>query len=185
MARRTIAVLLMSTVLFAATNDWKQRLNLERLLQDPDALNALVIAYTSFDNKLALFIFGNGKIVTQPTVATTELVPTCTADISDQQVRTLVQLFIAKRFFDLPRKDFIMLNASQDDWALLHLHSISITDDEGTAGRTFGTGYFNGEKQALPENFAALRDALLQLRNSAFQGRDPNKPCRFEPRIKK
>ncbi len=185
MARRVVAILLMSTVLSAATNDWKERLNLERLLQDTQALDSLLIAYTSFDNKLSLYIFGNGKVVTQPTVASTELVPTCTADISDQQVRALIQQFVDKRFFDLPRKDFIMLDASQDDWASLHLHNISITDVEGTAGRTFGTGYFNGEKQVLPENFVALRNALIQLRDSAFQGRDPNKPCRFEPKIRR
>ena len=184
MLRKIAAVLLLTSCLFSADSHWKKRLDLERLLNDPQAMQSLVIAYTSYDNKLSLFIFGNGKIITQPTTANTDLVPTCSADITDEQVRSLVQLLIKKRFFDLPEREFMLLNASIDDWNKLELHTIRVADDEGVASRSFGTGWYKSERLSLPPDFADVRDALVQLRLSALPDAN-NKSCKFESQIQK
>ena len=183
MLRKVVAFLLLTSSLCAESH-WKKRLDLERLLNDPQAMQSLMIAYVSYDNKLSLFVFGNGRVVTQPTTATTDLVPTCSADISDEQIRSLVQLLIKKRFFDLPQEDFIMLNASVNDWAKIQVQTIRVMDDEGIASRSFGAGYYNGQKQSLPSDFSDIRVALEELRQTAFpKGRST--PCTFETQIKK
>lgn len=184
MLRRAVVMLLMTSSLLVAA-EWNHRLDLDRVLKDPQAFDSLVIAYTSYENKSSLYIFGNGKIVSQPTSATTELVPTCTADLTEEQVRGIVQLLIDKHFFDLPEKNFIVLDTTPDDaWKEVKLHTIRVTDDEGVAGRSFGTGDYNAEKQSMPSDFADIRDALIQLRDSSFpKGR--TKPCHFETQIKK
>ena len=183
MLRQAIAVLLLVSCAFPASGQ-QRRLDLKRLLSRPEALNSLVIAYTSYENSCSLYVFGNGKAIIQPTVATVELVQTCKADLTEDRLRALVQLFIDKHFFDLPERDFMMLDASEDDWAQVQLQTIRLTDDEGTASRTFGTGTYNGVKETMPSNFADIRTALIQLRDSAFP-KGPTNSCPFETQIKK
>jgi hypothetical protein len=62
----------------------------------------------------------------------------------------------------------------------LELHQISIDSGAGKAARTFGVGTYTGKQETIPDDFAAIEEQLIQLRDFTLS----NKPCHFAPAIR-
>jgi len=160
-----------------------ERLDLERMLKDSDALNKLVIEYRPTNNSF-LFVYGSGRVVTQahPQIGSSELVPTCVGKIDQVEVRGLVQEMVEHRFFDLPVNEYYYTTASDewdDFWRALKLHSITIDDGHSRASRQFADGVYGDKKQSIPADFAAIEEVLVRIQQSAIG----SKPCHIAPGI--
>jgi hypothetical protein len=84
---------------------------LDRLLSDPAALDKLVIIYRP-TYRQTLFVFGMGKVVLQtypPSFFPRDaaLLPTCTANKSQSDVRDVIRTMIRAHFFELPQKSYV------------------------------------------------------------------------------
>jgi len=66
-------------------------------------------------------------------------------------------------FFALPRKFYRLLAG---DWRTLQMHSISTNTAEGRAKRDFSAGEYEGKYQKLPESFAQVEKAIIDLQTS-------------------
>jgi len=160
---------------------------LERMLQNDDALQRLLIVYWPPGQKgwhQAFFVRGDGRVVKQATpdrpMPVTDI-PTCTEQIDSESVKTLVRLIIQEHFFDLPERQFIFMDAAQKNEEL-GIHTIGISDGQTKAVRSFGIGKFAGKDEVIPPEFAALEEELKQIRDSAFPPH--GKDCHFAPPIK-
>jgi hypothetical protein len=159
-------------------------LDLNRLLNDPNALTSLVIRYQASQTEV-LYVYGSGKVVKQTVLPqlSDALVPTCTGRISNEQVRDLVQFMSEHRFFGLPLNSYYYATASDDEddyWNAVKVHSIVVDDGISRAHRDFAAGVWLGWQQTLPENFVAIENKLLGIQESATA----NKPCRLAPGIR-
>jgi len=65
-------------------------------------------------------------------------------------VRGLLETMVAADFLDLQQKAYMMLNADEEDWRKLKLHSISIKATRGSARRDFSAGEYGGETSGNP-----------------------------------
>jgi len=108
-------------------------------------------------------------------------IPTCTEHISVERAKALVQMIIQKRFFELPERQFIFMNAHQIHEEL-EMHAIGISDGQAKACRSFGIGRFAGKDEVIPPEFAVIEEELKQIRDSAFPPH--GKDCHFAPAIR-
>lgn len=170
-----------------ATEPYKHRLDLEPMLRDADALRKLTIMYDISEPLVhhgfqLFFVRGDGALILQAypqrPIPTTDI-PTCRNKVSQDKVKDLVGLIIHRHFWDLPEKNFLFVYASQGE-EQLELHQISIDDGAGKAARTFGVGTYAGKQETIPDDFAAIEEQLIQLRDFTLS----NKPCHFAPAIR-
>jgi hypothetical protein len=182
-----VALAFLLFVLPQAFESERHTLNLEPLLQDPAALQRLTVVYRPPIHGgwvQLLFVRGDGSLILQtypdrPMFVTD--VPTCRAKVSQDAVKDLVRLIIQRHFFELPEKQFIFLDAAQDN-EKLELHTITIDDGLGKTSRTFRVGKFAGKEEKIPPDFSAIEDELKRLKDSTFP--PDGKPCHFAPAIK-
>ena len=69
---------------------------------------------------------------------------------------------VAADFLDLQEKSYMTLNADEEDWRKLKLHSISIKATIGSARRDFSAGAYGGEHQEIPEKFGIIESAIAE-----------------------
>jgi|ERR1700676_144416 len=121
--------------------------DLEAMLQRDEALQKLLIVYwppAQKDWQQAFFVRGDGTVIKQAVPARMTFVsdiPTCTEPISVERAKALVRLIIRERFFELPERQFIIMNSPQRNEDL-ETHSIGISDGQAKARRFFGVGKF-------------------------------------------
>jgi len=180
---RKIALSILAGATALIASELVERLDLQKPLHDSAALNQLVIEYRPANNSI-LLVYGTGKLVTQahPQVGSSELAPTCIGKISQADVKGLVQEIINHRLFDLPLNEYYFMTASDDGddfWRALKLHSITIDDGHSRASRQFAAGIYQGKKQTIPTDFAAIEELLLRTGKSAIG----DKPCHIAPGI--
>ena len=181
------ALFLVLLVAFGASQPYLHRLDLQRLLSEPNSLEQTVITYNAADQNGVMFVFGDGKVITQPkpSLLNNNMVVTCSARIQQEDVRELIRLMIEKKFFDLPERNYLVLYAAMEDdpFEAMKLHTIRIKSDEGAAQRSFGTGKYGAEQLSIPDDFAVIERKLIQLRDQAYEA-VKGKPCRFAPPVK-
>lgn len=179
--------LLLISLLFLmpqATEPYKHRLDLEPMLQDAQALRKLTIMYAppAHHGFQLFFVHGDGSLILQAypqrPIAATDI-PTCRNKVSQDKVRDLVRLVIDRHFWDLPEKRFLFVYAAQGEGEL-ELHQISIDNGTEKASRTFGVGTYAGKQETIPNDFTAIEEQLIQLRDFTLS----NKPCHFAPAVK-
>jgi hypothetical protein len=182
-----VALAFLLFVLPQAFESERHTLNLEPLLQDPAALQRLMVVYRPPIHGgwvQLFFVRGDGSLILQtypdrPMFVTD--VPTCRAKVSQDVVKDLVRLIIQRHFFELPEKQFIFVYAAQGN-EKLELHTITIDDGLTKTSRTFGVGTFAGKEEKIPPDFSVIEDELKRLKDSAFP--PDGKPCHFAPAIK-
>jgi len=84
---------------------------------------------------------------------------------------------IQVHFFDLPQKSFPYATASDDMEDLekeLQRHSIALDDGITHAQRDFAAGTYIGNKESIPQEFAAVEAFLQRLMNETFK----DMPCK-------
>jgi hypothetical protein len=165
----------------------RHSLDLEPLLQDPEALQRLTVVYV--DGLVhkgwthRFFVRGDGSLILQAfperPLAVSDI-PTCRAQVRQEVVRDLVRLIIKRHFFELPERLFLFVYAAQVNEEL-ELHAIVIDDGQAKTRRTFGVGKFDGKNETIPADFLAIEDEMKRLRDSVFP--PGAKPCHFAPAI--
>jgi len=143
-------------------------LDLEALLEDPEALQRLTVVYRPPIHKgwVQMFLVrGDGSLILQAhpdrPMAITDI-PTCKAEVSQDVVKNLVRLIIERHFLELPEKQFILLDAAQGS-EKLELHTITIDSGPAKTSRTFGVGKYAGKEETIPPDFSAVEDELKRL----------------------
>jgi hypothetical protein len=180
-----VVVVLLLFVLPQTLEPEKHSLDLEPLLQDPQALRRLTVVY--LDGIVhkgwihRFFVRGDGSLILQafperPLAVTN--IPTCRAQVSQEVSKDLVRLIIKRHFFELPERLFLFVYAAQVNEEL-ELHTIVIDDGQVKTRRTFGAGMFDGEKETIPADFLAIEHEMRRLRDSVFP--PGAKPCHFAP----
>lgn len=164
-----------------ATEPYKHRLELEPMLQDAEALRMLTVLYQppAHHGFQLFFVRGDGSLIVQGypqrPIATTDI-PTCRNKVSQDKVKELVSLLVNRHFWDLPEKRFLFLGGMPRAGEL-ELHQLSIDNGAAKASRIFGVGTFADKKETIPDDFAAIEEQLIQLRDFTLS----NKPCHFAP----
>ena len=94
-----------------AGSEWHNRIDLDRFLSDPVALDRLVIIYRP-TYRQTLFVFGTGRVVLQ--TYPPSFFPNArrssqrnTADKSRDGIRDVIRTMAQAQFFDLPEKSFV------------------------------------------------------------------------------
>jgi len=93
--------------------------------------------------------------------------------MSDDRLTTMVDI----QFLDLPRMSYIMMDG---DWQRLQLHGIMVKDAEGSALRSSSAGEYDGRPQEIPERFAAIEKAILELKSRSVSKATP---CTVAPSL--
>ena len=187
MMRRPIAaLLLLGLSLSLHAERWSSRIDLSRALNNPSLLHRLTILYTYSDRpEQMLYVYGHGALILQQMPVQrslwNSLVPTCTAHVGEDTIGGLINLFIQRRFFDLPQKNFTFLYASDDAATHLRIHQIIVDTRDERAGRVFATGTYAGQIETIPPAFAEIEAAIQDLRDKAFPA---GKPCTVAPPVK-
>ena len=184
------AALILSTVSFAA--DRGSKVDLRAMLESPEALKSFSLEWEYPPNS-DLYLYGGGRLIVQASpVALSDdvddpfvmkaggVVPTCTAMVGIEEIRSLLQLLLDKQFLALPEKSYVY-SAVAYTTPKLKLHTIIIDDGKNHSERTFGVGEYEGKTDSLPAEFAAIEDALRKIRDSALPPHE--KPCGLAPAI--
>jgi hypothetical protein len=184
---------LISLLAVGADTDRHGRINLQRLLEDPVALQKLKLDW-EYPPDADLYLYGNGTVILQAYLVVSDdpdnpfvmknrsgVVPTCRANVGTDDLRKLVRVMISNRFFDLPEKNYVYMTAAYGK-PKLELHTIRLSDGTAQAERTFGVGEYQGRRESLPQEFVAVEDALRGIRDSAFP--PSQRPCGVAPAIK-
>jgi hypothetical protein len=161
-------------------SEWRERIDLTRLLADSAALDKLVIIYRP-TYRQTLFVFGTGRIALQtyPPESfprSTSLLPTCTADVSRTDVKEIIMTMIETQFFDLPQKSFVDTGEYSNDIEFeknLKAHDIIVHDGSSRASRDFAEGTYRGKQEQIPAAFATVEAKLIRLADVAAS----KKPC--------
>jgi hypothetical protein len=182
-----VVLVLLVFVLPQTLEPQRHSVDLEPLLQDPEALQRLTVVY--LDGIVhhgwihRFFVRGDGSLILQAfperPLAVTDI-PTCRAQVGQEVVRDLVRLIIKRHFFELPERLFLFVYAAQVNDEL-ELHTIVIDDGQANTRRTFGIGKFDGKRETIPADFLAIEDEIKRLRDSVFP--PGAKPCHFAPAI--
>lgn len=128
----------------------------------------------------ALYVYGDGRLRLQvyPVVSDdpddpfvmrnrSGFVPTCEAKINIDEIKSLVDLMIERHFFDLPEKGYVYSTVARKR-RKLELYTIAVDNGSQKANRTLGIGEYQGRNESQPTDFAAIEEALVKMRDSAF-----------------
>jgi hypothetical protein len=160
-----------------AGSEWRERIDLTRLLSDSAALDKLVIIYRP-TYRQTLFVFGTGKVVLQTYPSSffpqdTALLPTCTAHNTKGDIRDIVRTMIRVQFFELPEKSYVY-TGDQNNYIEFEKevreHTIVVDDGASRAYRGFGEGKYRGRDEQIPAAFDEVEDALRRLTGSVLNG---------------
>lgn len=159
-----------SAVSAEAGSDWRERIELTRLLSDPAALDKLVIIYRP-TYRQTLFVFGTGKVVLQTYPPSffpqdTALLPTCIAHKSQDDIRDIIRTMIRAHFFELPQKSYVDTGDANSEIEFekeVKDHSIVVDDGASRAYRDFAEGQYRGKSEQIPAAFDEVEVALRQL----------------------
>jgi hypothetical protein len=121
----------------------------------------------------AVAVRGDGTVLKQSTRQQLPLLPTCKGRVAQVDVRRLLETMLAAQFLDLPQKSYVLLN---EDWRTLQMHSISIKATGGSAKWNFSAGEYGGKRQEIPQNFATIEKAIIDLESKAIP---PGTHCRL------
>lgn len=152
------------------------RLDLRHIISDDAALGSVEVLYSVEGQLVALH--GDGRVLMQSTSQQLSLLPTCKGKVAPADIRRLVETMLAAKFLDLPQKSYMMINADAEDWGKLRLHSISIKATGASAKRDFAAGEYGGEHQEIPEKFATIERAIVELKSKAIP---PGTHCTVAP----
>lgn len=194
MARLLKCVAILSCLLLpVSASERRSRIDLAEILRNPAALKRMSLMW-QYPPNVALYIYGDGRLRLQaypvirddpddPFVMSNRngLFPTCRAETSTDQIKSIVGLLIERHFFDLPEKTYIYMTVANER-RKLELHTIALDDGKDRADRTFGIGRSEGRDEFLPADFAAIEDALVKLRDATFPL--SQKPCGVANRIR-
>jgi len=160
-----------------AGSEWHNRIDLDRFLSDPAALDRLVIIYRP-TYRQTWFVFGTGRVVLQtyppgcfPQRET--LLPTCTADKSRDEIREVIRTMARAQFFDLPEKSFVDTGDEDNEIEFqkaVKLHSIVVDDGASRAHRDFAEGKYQGRDEKIPAAFGDIEGALRWVASSLLNG---------------
>lgn len=161
----------------AASSEWRKRIELTRLLSDSGALDKLVIIYRP-TYRQTLFVFGTGKIVLQtypPNFFSQNaaILPTCTANKSQSEIRDVIHTMILSHFFDLPEKSFVYTGDQNNEIEFekeVKQQSIVVDDGANRAYRDFAGGKYQGMNEQIPAAFDDVENALRRLAGSDLNG---------------
>jgi hypothetical protein len=153
-------------------------LNLRHVLNDNAALSSVKVWYSADGQMIELH--GTGVLLVQSTRRNLSLLPTCTARINPEGIRTLLQEMETVHFLGLPLKSYLIVNGDQQDWERLRLHSIIIKVGERTIRRDFAAGEYGAKPQQIPQQFAIIEHAILQLKAQVIR---PETPCTLAPSL--
>jgi hypothetical protein len=154
----------------------ESRLDLQHIISDDTALGSVELLYSVEGQLVALH--GDGRVLMQSTNKQLSLLPTCKGKVAPADIRRLVETMLAAQFLDLPQKSYMMINPDAEDWRKLQLHSISIKATGGSAKRGFAAGEYGGEHQELPEKFATVEKAIVELKSKTIP---PGTHCTVAP----
>jgi hypothetical protein len=161
---RFSAVLAIASALQAVSTPPPDRIpDLRYVLSNNAALGSVEVLYRVEDQVIA--VHGDGTVLKQSTRPQLSLLPTCRGTVPTSDVRHLLETILAAHFFDLPRKSYLLLDG---DWRTLQMHSISINAAEGRAERDFSAGEYEGKRQEIPESFAQVEKAIIDLDSKAI-----------------
>jgi TonB family protein len=160
-----------------ASSEWRDRIALDRLLSDSAALDKLVIIYRP-TYRQTLFVFGMGKVVLQTYPPSffpqdTAMVPTCTANKSQSDVRDVIRTMIRAHFFELPQKSYVDTGDENNEIEFekeVKNHSIVVDDGASRAYRDFAEGQYRGKNEQIPAAFGEVEDALRRLAGPVLNG---------------
>ena len=160
-----------------ASSEGRERIELDRLLSDPAALDKLVIIYRP-TYRQTLFVFGMGKVILQTYPPSffpqdTALLPTCTANKSQSDVKDVIRTMIRAHFFDLPQKSYVDTGDENNEIEFekeVKDHSIVVDDGASRAYRDFAEGQYRGKNKQIPVAFGEVEDALRRLAGSVLNG---------------
>jgi len=158
------AILAVVVALQAASTSPPERTpDLRAVLSNNAALSSVEVLYRVEGQVIA--VRGDGTVLKQSTRQRLPLLPTCKGMAALVDVRHLLEVMLAEQFFDLPQKSYILLN---EDWRTLQMHSISIKATGGSAQRDFSAGEYRGKRQEIPDNFARVEKAIIELESKAI-----------------
>jgi hypothetical protein len=158
------AILAVVVALQVASGSAPERMpDLQQVLSNNAALNSVEVLYRVEGQVIA--VRGDGTVLKQSTRQQLPLLPTCKGTVALADVRYLLETMLAAKFFDLPRKSYILLN---EDWRTLQMHSISIKTAGGSAKRDFSAGEYGGKRQEIPDDFAQVEKAIAELESKAI-----------------
>jgi len=158
-------------------SEWRKRIELTRLLSDSGALDKLVIIYRP-SYRQTLFAFGIGKVVLQTYppnffAQDTALLPTCSANKSQSEIRDIIRTMILAHFFDLPEKSFVYTGDQNNEIEFekdVKLHSIVVDDGANRSYRDFAEGKYRGMNEQIPAAFDDVENALRRLAGADLDG---------------
>ena len=162
----------------ASSSRFGESLDLNRLIRNETALKKLLIEYDRYGFP-SLFVYGDGRVVSQSNSQPGDLLPTCTGRVPQERIKQLLQGFVEHHFFDLPERSFVVIVASDDPWAQMKLHAIIFDDDVTRAQRTFAYGTYGTNREPIPMDFSESEKLLQALEDEAIGV----KPCGIGPRI--
>ena len=180
----TILLIVLLSLLPQSAELPKPQLHLEPMLRDSASLKKLTVMYDSplQEGFELLFVRGDGSLILQKypgrPMATADL-PTCKANVGQDEVKKLVSSMVSRHFWELPDRNFLFINGlpSHDE---LQIHRILVSDGTAKAGRAFGVGVYAGKQESIPDNFAMIERQFKQLAQSAFVG----KACHPAPAVR-
>ncbi len=154
----------------------ESRLDLQHIISDDAALASVEVLYSIEGQLVALY--GDGRVLMQSTSQQLSLLPTCKGKVALTDIHRLLETMLAAQFLDLPQKSYMVINGDAEDWRKVQLHSISIKATGGSAKRDFAAGEYGGEHQEIPEKFATIEKAIVDLKSKAIP---PGSHCTVAP----
>jgi len=141
----------------------ERNLDLRSVLNNDAALSSIEVLY-SVEGEV-IEVRGDGTVLKQSTRQGLSLLPTCRGTVANTDVRHLLEVMVAAHFLDLPQKSYMLLN---EDWRTLQMHSISIKAAGWIAKRDFSSGEYDGKTREIPQNFAQVENAIIDLESKAI-----------------
>jgi hypothetical protein len=150
--------------------------DLQHIIADESALKSVEVWYSVAERLVILR--SSGALFVQSTKQNVPLVPTCKGKVALADVRRLLVTMLDSQFFDLSRKQYFMADSDLQDGRELQVHSISVHTAEGVLERGFAAGKIGGKQQEVPQKFATIEKAILELKTQAVP---EGKPCTLAP----
>ena len=142
--------------------------DLRHITSDDTAAQAVEIRYSDEEHDQLLIVHGDGTVVAQSAKPSGSASLTCKGKVASGDVKRVLAMMVDTRFLELPRNSFLMLNGDDRDWRKLRIRSITIKYGAASAARNFAAGEYDGKQQEIPERFATVEKALLELRRNAI-----------------
>lgn len=141
--------------------------DLRQIANDDTAARRVEIRYRDEEHEQLMIVHGDGEVVAQSTKPSGSASLTCKGRVAPTDVKQILVLMLNTRFLELPRNSYIVMG-DDSDWRKLKIRSITVKEGGASAERYFAAGEYGGKKQKIPEQFAAVEKALLELKRNAI-----------------